>query len=68
VIVIDNGSGMIKAGFSDDTSPRALFPSVVGRLKHPGSLVRHVAGWIGRSGHIVVRCMSCMVDCILVAT
>ena len=30
-IVIDNGSGMIKAGFSGDDAPRSLFPSVVGR-------------------------------------
>lgn len=29
-IVIDNGSGMIKAGFSGDDAPRAVFPSIVG--------------------------------------
>jgi actin beta/gamma 1 len=33
-IVIDNGSGMCKAGFSGDDAPRAVFPSVVGRPKH----------------------------------
>ena len=33
-LVIDNGSGMIKAGFGGDDSPRAVFPSVVGNLKH----------------------------------
>lgn len=30
-LVIDNGSGMIKAGFGGDDGPRAVFPSVVGR-------------------------------------
>lgn len=30
-IVIDNGSGNIKAGFSGDDGPRAVFPTLVGR-------------------------------------
>lgn len=30
-IVIDNGSGMVKAGFSGEDAPRAVFPAVVGR-------------------------------------
>jgi actin-related protein len=30
-VVIDNGSGMVKAGFAGDDAPRAVFPSVVGR-------------------------------------
>merc|ERR1711972_842545 len=34
--VIDNGSGMMKAGFSGDDAPRAVFPSVIGRPKHQG--------------------------------
>jgi len=29
--VIDNGSGMMKAGFAGDDAPRAVFPSIVGR-------------------------------------
>src|SRR5690554_1195117 len=29
-IVIDNGSGMCKAGFAGDDAPRAVFPSIVG--------------------------------------
>lgn len=33
-IVIDNGSGLCKAGFSGDESPRAVFPSIIGRPKH----------------------------------
>ena len=32
-IVCDNGSGMVKAGFSGDDAPRAVFPSIVGRPK-----------------------------------
>jgi len=38
-LVIDNGSFRIKAGFSRDEAPRALFPSVVGRVKHQGIMV-----------------------------
>ena len=33
-IVIDNGTGMTKAGFSGDDAPRAVFPALVGRPKH----------------------------------
>jgi len=38
-LVIDNGSGMCKAGFAGDDAPRAVFPSVVGRAKYPGVMV-----------------------------
>ena len=31
--VIDNGSGVVKAGFSGEDAPRAIFPSIVGRPK-----------------------------------
>jgi actin-related protein len=30
-LVIENGSGFIKAGFAGDDQPRAVFPSIVGR-------------------------------------
>eukprot|EP01125_Pyxidicula_operculata_P016488 TRINITY_DN567_c0_g2_i6.p1 TRINITY_DN567_c0_g2~~TRINITY_DN567_c0_g2_i6.p1 ORF type:complete len:361 (+),score=51.98 TRINITY_DN567_c0_g2_i6:58-1140(+) len=33
-IVCDNGSGTIKAGFSGDDAPRAVFPCIVGRPKN----------------------------------
>ena len=39
-LVVDNGSGMCKAGFAGDDAPRAVFPSIVGRPKHPGIMVR----------------------------
>jgi len=38
-IVIDNGSGICKAGFSGEDAPRAVFPSIVGRPKFAGALV-----------------------------
>jgi actin beta/gamma 1 len=38
-LVIDNGSGLCKAGFAGDDAPRAVFPSIVGRPKHPGIMV-----------------------------
>ncbi|KAF0381816.1 actin-related protein [Gigaspora rosea] len=39
-VVIDNGSGVIKAGFAGDEIPKCFFPSYVGRPKH----VRIMAG------------------------
>ncbi len=33
-IVIDAGTGVIKAGFAGDDKPRALFANIVGRPKH----------------------------------
>jgi len=38
-LVVVNGSGMCKAGFAGDDAPRAVFPSIVGRPKHPGIMV-----------------------------
>ena len=38
-VVIDNGSGVCKAGFAGDDAPRAVFSSVVGRPKVPGIMV-----------------------------
>lgn len=38
-LVVDNGSGMCKAGFAGDDAPRTVFPSIVGRPKHPGMMV-----------------------------
>ena len=38
-LVVDNGSGMVKAGFAGDDAPRAVFPSIVGRPKHSGVMV-----------------------------
>ena len=38
-VVIDNGSGMCKAGFAGDDAPRAVFSTVVGRPKVPGIMV-----------------------------
>ncbi|XP_075263082.1 actin-3-like [Convolutriloba macropyga] len=33
-LVIDNGTGMVKAGFAGDEAPRAVFPSIVARPKY----------------------------------
>ena len=33
-MVIDNGSGTIKAGFAGQDHPKCFFPSFVGRPKH----------------------------------
>jgi len=42
-LVVDNGSGMCKAGFAGDDAPRAVFPSIVGRPRHQVSAIRLVA-------------------------
>ena len=34
IVVIDNGSHSIKAGFAGEDEPRAIFRTVVGRPKH----------------------------------
>ena len=33
-LVVDNGSGMCKAGVAGDDAPRAVFPSRIGRPRH----------------------------------
>jgi len=38
-LVVDNGSGMCKAGFAGDDAPTAVFPSIVGRSKMPSIMV-----------------------------
>ncbi len=40
-LVVDNGSGMCKAGFAGDDAPRAVFPSIVGRPRHQASHSYH---------------------------
>ena len=37
--VVDNGSGMVKAGFAGDGALRDVFPSIVGRPRHQGVMV-----------------------------
>jgi len=48
-LVIDNGSGMVKAGFAGDDAPRAVFPSVVGRSKFDQLMVgmAHKDAYVG---------------------
>jgi len=38
-LVVDNGSGMVKAGFAGDDAPRTVFPSLVGRPKQRQAMV-----------------------------
>lgn len=38
-IIIDLGSGSVKAGFSGEPGPRVVFPNLVGRPKAPGIMV-----------------------------
>lgn len=38
-VIIDNGSGTCKAGFSGDDRPHVMFPSIVGRPRYTGFMV-----------------------------
>ena len=38
-VIVDCGSGIVKAGFSGEDGPRSIFSSVVGIPKMPGLLV-----------------------------
>ena len=38
-LVLDTGSGMVKAGFARDRAPRSVFPSIIGRTEHQGCMV-----------------------------
>lgn len=38
-VIIDNGTGSMKAGYSSDDNPRAIFPTVVGRPKENEMLI-----------------------------
>ena len=45
-LVVDNGSGMCKAGFAGDDAPRAVFPSIVGRPRHQVNFYIQEATWL----------------------
>eukprot|EP00917_Polyrhabdina_sp_WS-2016_P027047 GHVP01057855.1.p1 GENE.GHVP01057855.1~~GHVP01057855.1.p1 ORF type:complete len:377 (-),score=57.08 GHVP01057855.1:42-1172(-) len=38
-LVIDNGSGMVKAGSAGEDAPRAIFASIIGRPKVPNAMI-----------------------------
>ena len=38
-LVVDNGSGMCKAGFAGDDAPRSVFPSIVGRARYQEAMI-----------------------------
>lgn len=38
-VVVDNGSGMVKAGVAGEDAPSHVFPSIIGRPKHAGIMV-----------------------------
>lgn len=42
-LVVDNGSGMVKAGFSGEDAPRAVFPSIVGVPKHKNQMIGSIS-------------------------
>jgi actin, other eukaryote len=38
ILVIDTGSGVVKAGFSGEDAPKSIFPSIIGRPKNLNAL------------------------------
>jgi len=47
-LVIDNGSGLIKAGFAGEPGPRTVFPTIIGSPKHKGVML----GMTGKSRYV----------------
>lgn len=43
-LVLDNGSGMLKAGFSGEPAPKCIIQNLVGRPKHERSMVGSLDG------------------------
>ena len=43
-VIIDNGSGIIKAGLAGQDQPKCIFPSIVGRPKHARVMAGAVEG------------------------
>ena len=63
-LVVDNGSGMCKAGFAGDDAPRAVFPSIVGRPRHQVfknfvKLPRRSKFYFGLFAHITITFVMC---------
>ena len=50
-VVIDNGSGLCKAGFAGADAPRSVFTSIVGRPKHQGTTANRAA--VGQKNYYV---------------
>jgi len=48
-VIIDNGSGMVKAGFAGEDAPRAVFPAIVGRPKNASAMqgASHKSFYVG---------------------
>ena len=55
-VIIDNGSGSIKAGISGQQKPRAVFPSIVGSEKN-----NETTKYVGD----IVESMNCKLICII---
>jgi hypothetical protein len=51
-LVVEAGSGMTKGGFAGDDAPRAVFPTIVGRPRHTGVMVREKR----KRGHLCFYC------------
>ena len=45
-VVVDNGSGICKAGLAGEDAPRAVFPSIIGRPRYQVSFKRYLFSFI----------------------
>merc|ERR1711981_788342 len=55
VVVLDNGSGMVKAGFAGEEAPQCVFPAAVGR---PRAGMNAMIGGSQKSEYIGDECMA----------
>lgn len=54
-VILDNGSGSVKAGLAGEDAPKSVFPSMVGRPKHQAVMVS-LLGCI----HCLPRLLACL--------
>jgi len=63
-IVLDNGTGFVKAGYAGDNMPRHVFPSMVGRptLRAEEDVIGDIELKVSRTRHGLLLRKCCLVN------